>query len=167
MEHTTIRNEKLLCLKCGNEFTLKFPMPFQDMTKKIEAFNELHKDCEQTWVEPEVDQSQDVTEKAMWWIANGHVGLSSKTMWNCLMGNKDFPIHHPYDPDDFSRCYKLLETVPEWKKELDKLRKLSTPWNNLVDNWDTLTSMYEKNIKEDWKNSEEIGIFKYMQTLIR
>ncbi len=74
-------------------------------------------------------------KKAIWWIANGSVGASSKTMWNCLIGNEDFSINHPYDPDDFSRCWKLLEAVPEWKPELHKLKPLSRQWSNLVDNW--------------------------------
>jgi len=111
--HVTIRNESLFCTHCGGKFDLVYPIPVEGLTKKIDAFNLLHADCKPTWKEPEADQSQGAREKAMWWIANGHVGMSSKTMWNCLMGNKNFPIDHPYDPDDFSRCYKLLQVVPE------------------------------------------------------
>ena len=48
-----------------------------------------------------------------------------------------------------------------------KLKKLSEPWNNLVDNWDKLTEMYEQNVKENWKNSKAIGMYEFMQTLIR
>ena len=112
-------------------------------------------------------QSKDVKEKAMWWIANGETGMSSKTMWNCLIGNSNFPINHPYDPDDFSRCYKLLQAVPEWKNELYKLKPLSKSWNNLVENWDKLTGMFEENRRTDWKNAEKIGMYEFMQTLIR
>ncbi len=136
------------------------------MTKKIEAFNELHKECKKTWIEPKSDQSKNVKEKAMWWIANGHIGMSSKTMWLCLMGEKIERISHPYDPDDFSRCWKLLEAVPEWKLELNKLKPLSKAWSNLVDNWTKLTEMYELNTKEKWENSEKIGMYEFMQTLI-
>jgi len=91
-------------------------------------------------------------EKLMWWIANGETGTSSKTMWNCLIGNSNFSVDHPYDPDDFSRCYKLLQTVPEW--------------NNLVENWDKLTEMFEKNQRTGWQNSKKIGMYEFMQTLI-
>lgn len=169
LKHTTIRNEKLFCTHCGAEHPLIFPHEVKEMTKKINAFNVLHKDCKKTWEEPKVDQSKNIEQKAMWWIANGHVGLSSKTMWNCFMNNQDFPINQPYDPDDFSRCYKLLEAVPEWKEKsnMRKLKKLSGPWSNLVDNWDKLTEMYEQNTKEQWKNSEKIGMYEFMQTLIR
>ena len=166
MEHTTFRNGKLFCLNCGGEFNLLYPIPVDQMTKKIEAFNLLHKDCEKTWTEPVADQSKNVKEKAMWWIANGETGMSSKTMWNCLLGNTNFPINHPYDPDDFSRCYKLLQAVPEWKTELYKLKPLSMAWNNLVENWDKLTEMFEENRRTDWKNSNKIGMYEFMQTLI-
>jgi len=114
---TTIRNEKLFCLNCGGEFTLKYPVPVDVMIQKTEAFELLHKDCPKTWEEPKADQDQSVNEKAMWWIANGQQGMSSKTMWNCFMGNKNYPINIPHDPDDFSRCWRLLESVPEWKTQ--------------------------------------------------
>lgn len=163
---TVIRNQNLFCTCCGGEHPLAFPLAITAYTEKSRAFETLHKDCPQTWIEPAVDQSQTTQEKAMWWIANGHVGMSSKTMWNCLIGNKGYPVNHPYDPDDFSRCYKLLEAVPEWKTKLHKLKPLSKAWSNLVDNWDTLTQMYEQNKAEGWKNHEKIGMYELMESLI-
>jgi hypothetical protein len=56
--HTTFRNKKLFCLNCGGEFSISYPIPIEVMTKKIEAFNVLHKDCEKTWTEPVADQSK-------------------------------------------------------------------------------------------------------------
>lgn len=166
MNHITIRNGKLFCLNCGGEFNIPYPIPVDEMIKKTKAFNSLHNDCKKTWVEPQADQSKNVKEKAMWWIANGETGSSSKTIWNCLMGNKDFQVNHPHDPDDFKRCYNLLEAVPEWKGELNKLKQLSKVWNNLVENWELLTEMYELNIKENWENYKKIGMYELMQTLI-
>lgn len=164
---TTFRNNNLFCLNCGGEFALQYPLAIDEMTKKMEAFDELHKDCKKIWVEPKADQSKGVQEKAMWWMGSGEKGSSSETMWNCLMGNEKFSINHPYDPDDFKRCYKLLEAVPEWKSELHKLKPLSTAWSNLVDNWDKLTEMFEENVKTRWKEYERIGMYEFMQTLIR
>ena len=160
---TTIKNRQLFCLNCGGSYQLHFPILIPELTAKTEAFDLLHKDCPQTYVEPVVDQSKAVRDKAMWWMANGFVGMSSRTMWNCLMGNKDFPVNHPYDPDDFSRCWKLLEAVPEWKGQLDKLRTLSPVWDRLVENWPKLTEFYE-----DMRiHKKDNGMYDFMQTLIR
>lgn len=163
---TTIRNQKLFCLNCGGEFALKMPIPIPEMTKKMKSFDDLHKDCEPTWTEPITDQSQDVKEKAMWWFSNGEKGMSSETMWAYFMHNTTTQAHHPYDPDDFKRCYKLLEAVPEWKERILELSKLSPAWKNLSENWDKLTQMYEQNIREDWKNYKKIGMYEFMETLI-
>lgn len=160
---TTIRNQKLFCLNCGGDYAIPYPIGVGEMSKKMKAFDVLHKNCKPTWTEPVADQSKDVQEKAMWWIANGHVGSSSKTMWLCFMGQKIDRVYHPCDPDDFSRCWKLLEAVPEWKSELHKLKPLSKEWSNLVDNWDKLTEFYE-NMRIVKKAN---GMYEFMQTLIK
>lgn len=164
--NTTIRNEKLFCLNCGGEYKLIYPIAVDLMTKKIASFNELHADCKAIWEEPKADQSQSIGQKLDWWISNGQVGASSKTMWCCFKGQTNFSISHPYDPDDFSRCYRLLESVPELKKELHRLKPLSQSWSNLVDNWDKLTEMFEQNEKEQWENASKIGMYQFMQKLI-
>lgn len=164
--HTTIRNKKLFCENCGGEFTLPFPIDISSMSQQIKSFNKLHKDCEKTWSEPSVNPNDRELERASWWIKNGETGLSSITIWNCMMGNTNFSVHHPYDPDDFKRCYKLLEVMPEWKNQLNKLERLSVSWGNLVKNWNKLTEMYELNQKSKWKNHQEIGMYEFMQTII-
>lgn len=167
IKHTTIRNQKLFCLNCGGEHTLVFPLAVKEMTKKIDAFNKLHGNCKKTWEEPIADQSQNIQHKANWWLAYCETGLSSKTMWNYFMQKQISPANHPYDPDDFSRCYKLLIAVPEWKNRILELSKLSPQWKNLSENWDKLTEMYEQNVKENWINSDKIGMYEFMQTLIK
>lgn len=167
MSHITIRNEKLFCSNCGNSYELKFPIPTLKYSEKLKAFSELHEDCEKTWDEPKANQEDTAREKALWWLANGFVGMSSKTMCNFFLGNKDFKINHPHDPDDFSRCYKLLQAVPEWKRRISELQSLSPQWKNLSENWDKLTEMYEQNVKEQWINSEKIGMYEFLSKLLR
>ena len=163
---TTIRNQNLFCLNCGAEYRMNYPLPIDEVTNTMKVFDSVHKNCKKTWVEPVANEKHPVTERAMWWISNGETGMSSKTMWNHFMGNKNFPVNHPWDPDDFSRCYKLLEAIPEWKSRMPELKALSGPWSNLVDNWQTLTEMYEQNKKENWKNVDKIGMHVLMNKLV-
>lgn len=165
----TIRNEKFFCLNCGGDFAINYPIPVDEMIKKSKAFEDLHKDCKPTWKEPVVEQNKSTQERALWWIANRETGMSSKTMWNCFMGTEKFSINHPYDPDDFKRCYKLLQVIPEWKssKYMNMLSKLSRQWKNLVENWDKLTEMYEQNERQQWKKYKEIGMYEFMETLMK
>lgn len=165
--HTTIRNQNLFCLNCGGEHKIVYPIGISEMSELTNSFNILHKNCKPTWKEPQPEQINSAYQKAMFWQMHGERGSSSETMWNCLMGNTGFRVSHPYDCDDFSRCYKLLQFVPEWKKELHKLKKLSPQWEKLVGNWDKLTEMYEQNVKEDFKNWQKIGMGKFMEGLIK
>lgn len=159
---TTIRNQKLFCLNCGGEFAISFPLPVADMSKKMKAFDILHKDCPTTWKEPIADQSMSIEKKANFWLTNGEHGMSSMAMCRALMDN---PISksHPYDPDDFRRCYLLLKTVPEWKLELHKVAALSPEWSNLVNIWDTLTALLE----EQFKTKKANGMYELMQECIK
>ena len=145
---TFIRNNNLFCDKCGGEFTIKYPIEIKEMVEKTKAFETLHSDCKQTYEEPKVDLSRELLDRAYQWVAIGETGLSSKTMWNCFMAvERGYPINIPHDPDDFSRCYKLLEAVPEWKSQMSKLTRLSPVWKRLVLNWDILTAKFEENDK--------------------
>ena len=159
---TTMRNGNFFCTCCGSEFKLTMPLPISEYTKKMDAFNVLHKDCDQTWEEPKPDFNTGLYERANWWWINGERGLSSETMWHCLMDEEILNINHPLDPDDFSRCYKLLEAVPEWKGRIPELKDLSWQWANLVDNWDKLNDFYEDMRKSKKGN----GMYQFMQELI-
>ena len=101
------------------------------------------------------------------WIVNGHTGVSSKTMWAALKGLEIKPTHgdKPYDPDDFSRCYKLVKDCFVPKSHLKKISEKLPYWKPYIDNWDKLTGMYEQNKKDNWTNSEKIGMFDFMQEL--
>ena len=161
---TVIRNSNLFCEKCGGEYKITYPIATDQMSKKVKLFEALHKDCKQTWTEPKPDQSEGVKEKAMFWLNNGHRGMSSESMWHLFMDRpKEQRPSYPYDPDDFSRCYKLLEMVPEWKSRINELKTLSLPWSNLVDNWDELTRLYEDMVI----NHKPNGMYELMQKCIR
>jgi hypothetical protein len=168
VNHTTIRNENLFCLNCGGEHALVYPMEISDMTKSMDAFNKLHSKCKPTWKEPTPNLETRISERASFWLKHGEQGMSSKAIFQRLgrhQFDKDYR-NHPSDPDDFKRCYKLLEMIPEWKPLIGEMASVSKEWSNLSANWNKLTEMYEQNVKEDWKNYKEIGMYEFMQSLI-
>jgi hypothetical protein len=89
------------------------------------------------------------------WIINGDVGTSSKTIWAVMMGavdekHKDSMNYGiPHDPDDFSRCYKLLVLFPEWIERLPEVAKVFPAWVGFVREWDKLAAMFKNNLKKE------------------
>jgi len=89
------------------------------------------------------------------WIVNGEVGTSSKTIWAVMMNavlpsRKDsWDYSVPHDPDDFSRCWKLLVLFPEWRGRLSEVAIQFPAWIGFVREWDKLTVMYEALLAED------------------
>ncbi|KKN04551.1 hypothetical protein LCGC14_1096320 [marine sediment metagenome] len=104
------------------------------------------------------------------WIVNGEVGISSKTIWAVMM-KVVMEIHRdscnygvPHDPDDFSRCYKLLALFPEWRKRFTEVSQVFPKWVGFVREWDKLTEMFEANLKvSDYGYSKEM--YDFMQQL--
>lgn len=164
-KHITNKNENLFCSNCGSKYAINFPLPIPEMNKKIDAFTELHKDCELTYQEEKPNLTDSYIDKAHWWLHHGERGNSSNAMYGCFMNVDGMGINHPYDPDDFKRCYKLLEAVPEFKKQMYKLELLSPTWQKLVQNWDKLTEMYEQNVRENWANYKQVGMYEFMKLL--
>lgn len=103
------------------------------------------------------------------WIVNGEVGTSSKTIWAVMMGavlSNPKNSHNygvPHDPDDFSRCWKLLVLFPEWRARLHKVANQFPAWVGFVREWDKLTEMYEALLDNDKNFSREM--YDFMRTL--
>ena len=169
---TGFRNDKLFCFNCGQSYKIKYPQPVSMVTAILKQFAKDHNNCKPTWKEP-INETSEQTEEfcANWWSENGEHGISSKTIFNHLSKKlrvKELANNYkspPSDPDDFKRCYKLLQAVPQWKTRLHELKTLSPVWEKLVDNWDKLTAMYEQNVKDNWKNYEKIGMYEFMKSL--
>lgn len=90
------------------------------------------------------------------WIANGQVGVSSKTIWCVMMGVEFNSASIPWDPDDFSRCYKLLELFPEWKCRMQEVADKYPLWEPMVRNWDIMTQLYECELKRKDQKMPEL-----------
>lgn len=169
---TGFRNGDLFCFNCGRSYKMTLPQPVTMAAVLMKQFAKDHENCSPSWTEPvnEVAEKTEV-ENANWWAVNGEHGMSSECMFNQL--SKGIQVRRmpsaystsPSDPDDFSRCYKLLQAVPQWKAKLHEMKSVSEVWSKLVDNWDKLTEMYEENVKTDWKQYKRIGMYEFMKSL--
>ncbi len=86
---------------------------------------------------------------ALEWIAGRDTGRSSKTIWAVMMGvmadgprQSDLDYCTPSDPDDFGRCFRLLDRVPEWKSRMVEMGKIFPAWIPLAREWGRLTDLY-------------------------
>ena len=134
------------------------------INKKINSFNELHMDCKPVWKQLEADLNTSVEDRKTFWLHHGERGMSSDVMYKVLSGDHDNDRtrrSHPCDPSDFRRCYQLLQTIPEWRADLGKMKKVSTVWSNLVDNWVKLGEM----LAEQMETKKSNGLYELMESL--
>jgi hypothetical protein len=162
-EHCVIRNGNLFCTNCGSEFVISYPIDPRMFEGISKAFRDVHKNCKKKWQQPVVNQSLTEKEKADWWLMFGERGVSSETIFQTIDGRKILKHegNHPMDPDDFRRCYLLLQTVPEWRNKLHFMKVVSPIWRELVDNWDLLTEMLEEQLTTGNAN----GMYQKMKSL--
>lgn len=120
-----------------------------------------------------VKVTNTIEEKALNWLNNGRVGLSSATICgtlypnllshhklaNKLDNNDKLEINWPHDSSDFGRCLTFLETVPEARERLGELSSLSKEWKGLVENWNQIELLFNEDKKEDCYNliKESLG----------
>ena len=88
--------------------------------------------------------SASIEERAGWWKERGETGVSSKTIWAAFCGASAQDEDVPHDPDDFSRCRKLLLLIPEWRSDLGKLVARHPWYGPFVRRWDEFDAMFTK-----------------------
>lgn len=91
------------------------------------------------------------------WLANGEVGVSSKSMamWLAFGKRTGGPFgSHPSDPSDMERCLKLLTAAPGLRKSLAKMAGLSKEWAALVARWDEIEAMLMDEIGLGWTKAK-------------
>lgn len=163
--HTGFRNGNLFCYNCGDSHQIIMPISVDEMSKEMKAFDERHSNCPKTWEEPKPSMNLSLLQRVDWWYKYAEKGLSSECMFyhfaKKLLPDSNYAkmeayTNNPHDPDDFKRCYNLLQVIPEWKKHINIMKDLSREWSNLVDHWDTLTKMYETNDLDMYKRMQQV-----------
>jgi hypothetical protein len=91
--------------------------------------------------------SSSVEERASWWMRRGDTGTSSLTIWSAFTGGKSphRDVCWPHDPDDFQRCKKLLDLIPEWRQKLTEVVAGRFPWfKPFSERWDKFESLWSQ-----------------------
>jgi hypothetical protein len=90
-------------------------------------------------IREEASNNQSITDKAEKWLRSGDTGASSRAIWRKLTA---MPIRqtedYPHDMDDFGRCVRLMDAVPEWRERIPELGGISVRWKAIAENWDKL-----------------------------
>ena len=84
------------------------------------------------------------------WLANGRVGLSSKTMAMIALGSPPKRIDYPYDPDDLNRCLLLLEAAPSVRDAFPEIAASSKVWAALIANWGEIEQTFIDEVGLNW-----------------
>lgn len=86
------------------------------------------------------------------WCRSGSRGLSSESIVEYLFG---LPLRHcearrgfdhPHDPDDLTRCIRLLEACPEVADRFHLMAGASPAWGLLLGVWDELVATLDEEL---------------------
>ena len=161
--NTGFKNGDLFCFNCGQSHKIHLPENTFEYASVIQLFDKLHAYCEKTWADPDVHETEGMTldGKISWWVLHGDKEFSTNVMLFRFMGRPLPTLKAPSYPDDFRRCHQLLKAVPEFRKRLHELKDISPTWSNLVDNWDKLTGMLER----EMATGEKTDMMQFMKFL--
>ncbi len=91
------------------------------------------------------------------WILGRNTGVSSKTIWAVMTESDGADCHFdiPHDAQDFGRCYRLLQSFPDWRKRIQEVADQFPKWGLFVLNWDKMTDLYEQG--DEWELNQFIA----------
>lgn len=140
--HVTIHGDELLCENCGQTYKVTFPTPVDMFVAQSKAWTKMHANCKKREGVNLFPQAKSVEE----WISGRDTGTSSKTIWRHMRGLPLLEVHHPWDPSDFGRCYRLLAIAPEWRARMPEMATHGKVWSALASAWNELTALYEEEV---------------------
>ncbi len=97
-----------------------------------------------------------MSPEAIQWLANGDRGLSSNTMFTRCLGvdAERWGPSYPLDPDDLTRCVKLIESVPEVLDNFHaKMSEAGPVWAALAARWDELVRLLDYELP-GWRDGQ-------------
>ena len=162
VDHIGLLDKDVACFHCGKRVQVIPPggAPIEMILAASKAFEKIHQHCRETPDSPTKKLETNPED----WERGLFVGSSSATIFAVMMGRTPAGIGRdrigavPRDPDDFSRCHRLLRVVPEWRSRLQDVSERYSAWTPLVENWDRLTAHFER---------RDPGMYDFMKTLTR
>ena len=105
-------------------------------------------------------------DEVLKWFVQGETGISSEALASAVCDIEPDKTwakfgNHPGDPDDFKRCVKFLDAVPEARQHMGKVAKLSKVWARLVEHWDELESLF----REEYPTKSAPRLYERMKQL--
>lgn len=91
----------------------------------------------------------NATQRLVTWLAGHDTGTSSKTMALVALGAEEGDFDAPHDHDDFGRCKRLADAVPEIRERFDAIGKACPTFRGILEEWDSLCEQYEQADKAD------------------
>jgi hypothetical protein len=129
------------CTRCGEGLTLG-PQPIYIWTAATEAFIKEHARCKPG------SYHETPTTTPLQWFLGRDTGTSSLAIFEVMTGTKSphRSYSFPLDPDDFGRCYRLLNLFPEYRLRLPEVAERFPAWRPMVARWDEMTALYEEEL---------------------
>jgi hypothetical protein len=89
--------------------------------------------------------SETIEARALRWACGDDTGLSSKAILNVMTGSgKPSRYNYPRDDEDFGRCHRLLNLIPEWRERMTEMSIVGPEWAALAPRWSDLTEAHEQ-----------------------
>ena len=113
----------------------KFTPSILHLNAIVKAANDIIRECERV----PVMATEGMGLQA--WLRCDDTGLSSCYMASVLDGTFSRPYAHPLDLDDFWRCSRLLQAVPEFRERLTRMSSRSPQWSRLAAQWTEIETL--------------------------
>jgi len=134
-------NEIAHCVRCGEGLELGMPQRVKVFLGTLEVFQKAHRLCQaQGYIEPTPKTPEE-------WRQGRDVGISSMTIYYVMTGiGAPHRFDVPHDPEDFGRCFRLLNLFPEWRARLSEIAARFPAWTALIQDWTQLEEVYRRDL---------------------
>ncbi len=107
---------------------------------------------------PDFPFNGSVRERLSWWINHSNdTDISSNTIASICaasgvyrdLGGLPFSTNPPKDADDFGRCVRLIERIPEWMNAIWRVGQKEPNFYPIIINWNSLVCLYKNGAFHD------------------